>query len=312
MKTLILASFGLIGLARAFQVPSVLSSRKKCLSRPVLSQSRQTTRLASVADDKLMDIARKFKLTIFDLEEGIFGLDSKDNAYGIEVVKTNVNVIPGGLGLILTEVAGSNDGRGLVLVSDVTGNALEADPPILVGDVITAIMTPEFKGRTTGLNYDRTVEVIGEAKEATTNGMITLEINRLVERAAITVEVDDGTSVRKIEALAGENLRRLLLRKHTQLYDDRSKRFDMPFATGDCGGEGLCGTCLVNVKQGDELLGPKSMDEELVTRGRPTSWRASCRAVVGPDNQGGTIRLEIRPQSRFADELDPGVKSVII
>jgi len=110
--------------------------------------------------------------------------------------------------------------------------------------------------------------------------------------------------------LAGENLRRLLMRKGVQLYDKRAKRFDMPYATGDCGGDGLCGTCLVKVLQGMEVLNERHNDENLITRGRPVSWRASCRTVVGADNKPGTLRITLHPQSRYEDELDPGVRSL--
>ena len=84
----------------------------------------------------------------------------------------------------------------------------------------------------------------------------------------------------------------------------------MPFSTGDCAGEGLCGTCLVAVDQGADLLNPKEGVEDMITRGRPLSWRASCRAVVGPNNEGGTIRLRVQPQTGFEDEINPGVKSI--
>jgi len=64
------------------------------------------------------------------------------------------------------------------------------------------------------------------------------------------------------------------------------------------------------VGEGVDLLNPKDGAEELITRGRPLSWRASCRAVVGSNNEGGTIQLRVQPQSNFEDELNPGVKSV--
>ena len=35
-----------------------------------------------------------------------------------------------------------------------------------------------------------------------------------------------------------------------KLYDSRTGRFDSPYQTGDCGGEGTCGTCMVAVLQG--------------------------------------------------------------
>ena len=87
-------------------------------------------------------------------------------------------------------------------------------------------------------------------------------------------------------------------------------RFDMPYATGDCAGEGLCGTCLVAVEQGAKLLNRKEGVEELITQGRPLSWRASCRTIIGPNNEGGTIRIRVQPQTNMEDELNPGVKPI--
>ena len=67
---------------------------------------------------------------------------------------------------------------------------------------------------------------------------------------------------------------------------------------------------LVSVHEGTGLLDPKGPNEKLITKGRPISWRASCRAVVGFDNKPGAIKLSVKPQSRFEDELDPGVRSM--
>ena len=273
-------------------------------------------------DEKLYNIAKRLKLEIFDLDEGIFGFDSRDSLYGLEVVQTEIRLshTDPSLGLVLTEMAGHADGRGLVLVSEVSGHAAQAQPSaIAVGDVLTGVRTSDgrVRERTTGLNYDRTVEAIGAVKQAALDGdgIIHLELDRLVKRATINVEVvqPDG-SVVEIPALAGDNLRRLLLRKDIRLYNRQTKRFDMPYATGDCAGEGLCGTCLVAVegdhRTSNKLLSPKEGAEEMITRGRPLSWRASCRTVVGPDNEGGTLRIRVQPQSEFEDELDPGVRSI--
>jgi ferredoxin len=263
-------------------------------------------------DGQLLEIAKRLKLEVFDLDEGIFGFDSQDHRYGIEVVKINIET-EDGLGLVLTEMAGNADGRGLVLVSEVSGNAAKASPSIEVGDVITGVIAgDDFRERTTGLNYDRTVEAIGRAKEESTDGTLMLELNRLVKRAEILVDVENGDTgeVQTIQALAGENLRRLILRKGIKMYDYKTKRFDMPFAQGDCAGEGLCGTCLVNVKEGQENLSPKDKMEEMVTKGRPSRWRASCRVVVGADNRPGRLRITTKPQSQCEEELNPGVKKI--
>lgn len=48
----------------------------------------------------------------------------------------------------------------------------------------------------------------------------------------------------------GTNLRTALNANNLRLYDDRTARFDSPYQTGNCGGEGTCGTCVVAVVQG--------------------------------------------------------------
>jgi len=306
--------------AGAFLTPQSLRSPPGAFARMIDNNSKPyssslTAALDDVLDERLFDIAKKLKLEIFDLDEGLYGFDCQDQKYGLEVIKTDVkNVDKNGIGLVLQELAGDADGRGLVLVREVNGNAAQASPAIHVGDVITGVWVGDtFRDRTTGLNYDLTMEILGKAKEAAAkaDGVLTLQLNRVIERARIQVEVDDGTGeIQIIEALAGENLRRLLLRKGIKLYDRQTKRFDMPYATGDCAGDGLCGTCLVAVQEGQDSLNEKDNSEKLITKGRPLSWRAACRTVIGADNKPGVLRVSIHPQSRFADELDPGVRSL--
>jgi hypothetical protein len=99
----------------------------------------------------LYEIARRLKLEIYDLDEGIFGYDSQDSRFGMEVVQTSIRLQPDddyALGLTLMEFASSADGRGLVLMSDVAGSAAQADPPICVGDLIVGIKTTNFQERT--------------------------------------------------------------------------------------------------------------------------------------------------------------------
>ena len=278
---------------------------------PFASRHHARTLLsATETEEHLMEIAHKLSLQVYDIDDGIYGFDSTDPRYGLEVVKTSVEIDPT-LGLELTELASGSDHQGLVLISAVHGNAAAADPKIEIGDTITGVFAGgSYKERTTALDYDLTVDAISEAKKASKDGKITLQLNRLVKRARVVVEVDDGKNVHTLEALAGENLRSLLMRKHIKLYDPKTKRFDQPFTTGDCAGEGICGTCLVAVKEGAESLSPKSDLEKFITQGRPLSWRASCRTIIGADNKEGRIRIDTSPQTGHDDELNPGVKDV--
>lgn len=64
--------------------------------------------------------------------------------------------------------------------------------------------------------------------------------------------------------------------------------------TGECAGEGLCGTCLVKVLEGKELLNEVDGVEDMVLKKwNAVNWRLSCRTVIGAVNEAGKIRLEV-------------------
>ena len=304
-----------------------------------------------ILDQKLLHIVRNLQLNILtDAVTGdeILSFQPRDpTRYAIEVIQTQISISNGeGLGLVLTEMASTesesspsataNDNRGhggqrgLVVVSEVSGNAQRAHPKaIKVGDVITSVRTTTTKTnrstngsdldvfrRTAGLNYDGTVQAIGEVKQqaSITDGVLVLELNRLVERVPIRVEIvriddDDGKkkttmhTTRTINALAGENLRQLLMRK-------------VDITLGVCGGEGTCGSCVVKVHDGVEFLSGSEADmnrrkgnadkEEYDGDGTikdndhtssspsPSSvLRKACQTTLGVNNQPGTVRIEL-------------------
>lgn len=79
-------------------------------------------------------------------------------------------------------------------------------------------------------------------------------------------------------------------------------RFDSPYQTGDCGGEGTCGTCTVGIIEGKELINGKVLveDKAMKQQGCPPNWRWACRTTIGGEavgNQGGKIKVVLRPQS---------------
>jgi hypothetical protein len=142
----------------------------------------------------------------------------------------------------------------LVLVNKVTGHALH-DTPIHECDTIIGVFVGDaFIASVTGYNYDDTVEVIQRAKKYSLDhaghGVISLELDRLVKRGTVHLAVeDDYGRVTNFDALAGDNLRRFIMNHHAKLYDGKMARLDQPHLTGDCGGEGICGTCLVAVRE---------------------------------------------------------------
>ena len=261
--------------------------------------------------DKLDEIAHKLRLQVYDVDTGVYGFESKDPKYGIETIRTFLHMDEFNLdaiGLELTEMAhGGLDHRGLVLVSDILVDD-EQHRKIQVGDTIVGVFVGEhFKGSTTGLDYDETVDVLDRAKKYACDlggSTISIELNRLVKRASVKVVVEDGSSqATLIEGKAGDNLRTLLMHHHAKLYDPKQHRLDQPNLTGDCGGEGICATCMVKILQGMEHLNKVGPQESTILKNRPESWRAACKTVIGADNHSDEV-LRIRLQPWAVTEED--------
>ena len=204
-------------------------------------------------DEKLEWIAHHLKLEVYD----------PDTSVGIENIRVSLPVVESSLGLDLVELAhGEQDSRGLVLVNKVLGKAVGNDR-IHPGDTIIGVFVGDkFKQSTTALNLEETMNVLEVAKAyATDNGItsLDLELNRLVKRETVKVVLEqdwrddhgDVPTATEIEALAGDNLRTLLMHHNARVYDERTVRVDT-LGTGNCGGEGICGTCMVEVLEGME------------------------------------------------------------
>lgn len=231
-----------------------------------------------------------------------------DESFEIEVERN------GGLGLELEELWASqerftNDGRrrGLVLISGVLPNS-NADRAVAIsgqrlqrGDTVTRVDDIDVEG----LDFDATVEAL-----ASSSGRARLVIQRVVRRQSIDVTIldVDGSERARFPVPSGGNLRLALLYNgfsNSEIYDDQTMRFDAVANTGsNCGGEGTCGTCLVAVQEGSELLIPPGRVEKaaLAKQRRPSRWRWSCRCTVGLDNRGGKLVVQLKPQSDFKEE----------
>jgi hypothetical protein len=85
-------------------------------------------------------------------------------------------------------------------------------------------------------------------------------------------------------------------------------RFDaIGNAGSNCGGEGSCGTCLVAVTRGLELISQPGRIEgkALAKQNRPARWRWSCRAVLGANNQVRPLLLGPCPTLQRRHHLRP-------
>ena len=106
------------------------------------------------------------------------------------------------------------------------------------------------------------------------------------EKMCKVTVVEPNGKTRSIEVAADANLRKAL----------KDAKFDMYTLAGkmrNCGGNGACGTCIVDVTENEMALTPRTMKEEVLLQGKPPSWRLACRATI---QDGVTVRL--KPQAQ--------------
>ena len=153
--------------------------------------------------------------------------------------------------------------------------------------------TSMVKEDATGLDYDTTMSMIISAKTqaqlmtSTTAdnpaASIVLEFNRLVPRKTINVIIDGAHSNHdkpvKLQGKAGDNLLQLLKRHN----------ININAGSTSCGGEGICGTCMVQIVEGEESLN----SVKTTKMGQNNGKRKACQTVIGADNREGTIRISL-------------------
>jgi len=95
-----------------------------------------------------------------------------------------------------------------------------------------------------------------------------------------------------IEVIAadGANLRQKALENKIDLYTFKGKLMN-------CGGYGQCGTCLVEVVEGQENLSERTPVEQQKLKKRPDTYRLSCQTLVN-----GPISVITKPQARKDDK----------
>ncbi|KAF3450716.1 hypothetical protein FNV43_RR06805 [Rhamnella rubrinervis] len=97
-----------------------------------------------------------------------------------------------------------------------------------------------------------------------------------------SVLLPDGTpDVHLRTACGGQKLRNIMLDSNMELYGPYSR----PLL--NCAGGGTCGTCIVEVVKGKELLNPRTDKEKEKLKRKPKNWRLACQTTVGkPDSRG--------------------------
>ncbi|KAJ7537172.1 hypothetical protein O6H91_12G101500 [Diphasiastrum complanatum] len=79
-------------------------------------------------------------------------------------------------------------------------------------------------------------------------------------------------------------LRNIMLDNKLELYDLYGKLMN-------CGGGGSCGTCIVEILEGNDLLSKRTDSENHYLKKKPKSWRLACQTIVGDKINGGKVIL---------------------
>eukprot|EP01038_Epipyxis_sp_PR26KG_P009769 gene9769-13140_t len=235
-----------------------------------------------------------------------YGLVCKDKNYFIEVIKIKSLSKVNGIGIDLIEVALIDKKHGIVLINDIIpGSNADKCGLLQLGDIITSVIIDNNTINVEGMNFDELIKVLGSIS----TNEFDIIIKRLSPRKEVKVEIvgPQGEFVTECTVLSGygTNLRALLQSKNIKLYDERTSRFDSPYQTGNCGGDGTCGTCVVAVLEGKELLNEKVRVEDMALKKQfaPPNYRWSCRAQIAPETpkKGGSIKIKLRPQTTLWD-----------
>ena len=78
---------------------------------------------------------------------------------------------------------------------------------------------------------------------------------------------------KKISCGQYANLRKVALLNGVEVYKGINQ-------IANCRGNGLCGTCVMEIVEGLENLSPKTLREHFKLKGKPTSYRLSCQCQV--------------------------------
>ncbi|EPS60932.1 hypothetical protein M569_13870, partial [Genlisea aurea] len=92
-----------------------------------------------------------------------------------------------------------------------------------------------------------------------------------------------GDEVRIVKSKSGDKLMRtIMLDNKIELYATYGKLMN-------CGGGGSCGTCIVEIIQGKELLNERRNTEFRYLKNKPETWRLACQTIVGDKENSGKV-----------------------
>ncbi|CAH8274581.1 unnamed protein product [Arabidopsis lyrata] len=101
---------------------------------------------------------------------------------------------------------------------------------------------------------------------------------------------DGSYPVDKAKAVSGEKLLRSIMQ------DTKIELYAAYGKVMNCGGGGSCGTCIVEILDGRDLLNERTDTENRYLKKKPESWRLACQTIVGNKENSGKVVVQRIPQ----------------
>ncbi|ONK59444.1 uncharacterized protein A4U43_C08F6490 [Asparagus officinalis] len=103
---------------------------------------------------------------------------------------------------------------------------------------------------------------------------------------------DGSYPIDKAQATSGEKLLRSIMS------DNKIELYAAYGKVMNCGGGGSCGTCIVEIVDGKDLLNERTDTERRYLKKKPESWRLACQTIVGNKENAGKVVVQRLPQWR--------------
>lgn len=101
---------------------------------------------------------------------------------------------------------------------------------------------------------------------------------------------DGSYPIERASVKSGEKLlRNIMSDNKIELYATYGKVMN-------CGGGGSCGTCIVEIMDGKDLLNERTDTELRYLKKKPDSWRLACQTIVGNKENSGKVVVQRIPQ----------------
>ncbi|KAI9192584.1 hypothetical protein LWI28_025088 [Acer negundo] len=101
---------------------------------------------------------------------------------------------------------------------------------------------------------------------------------------------DGSYPVEKAKEISGEKLLRSIMS------DNKIELYAAYGKVMNCGGGGSCGTCIVEIIDGKDLLNERTDTELKYLKKKPESWRLACQTIVGNKENSGKVVVQRLPQ----------------